>query len=167
MNERRYILLPLSTVAIILATTMKAIVLQGNQQVAYVMDRPEPKLRPDYVLVDVKAVALNPTDWKHVYIDGLNFPGLLSGCDYAGVVVDVGPDCKKVWKKGDRICGVAMGGNELQPEDGAFAEMIVAKSGGQMHMPDSMSFEDAAGLGVAVLTVGQGLYQQMGLRWPR
>ena len=25
-----------------------------------------PKLRDDYILVKVKAVALNPTDWKHV-----------------------------------------------------------------------------------------------------
>lgn len=25
-----------------------------------------PKLRDDYILVKVKTVALNPTDWKHV-----------------------------------------------------------------------------------------------------
>jgi NADPH:quinone reductase-like Zn-dependent oxidoreductase len=25
-----------------------------------------PKLRDDYILVKVKALALNPTDWKHV-----------------------------------------------------------------------------------------------------
>lgn len=25
-----------------------------------------PKLRDDYILVQVKAVALNPTDWKHI-----------------------------------------------------------------------------------------------------
>ena len=145
---------------------MKAIALQGDKKVAYVTDRAEPKLRPDYVLVDVKAVALNPTDWKHVYGDGLNIAGLLSGCDYAGVVADVGPDCQKAWKKGDRICGFAHGGNMLQPEDGAFAEKIVARSGAQMRIPKSMSFEDAAGMGVAALTVGQGLYQEMGLNWP-
>lgn len=25
-----------------------------------------PKLRDDYIIVKVKAIALNPTDWKHV-----------------------------------------------------------------------------------------------------
>jgi NADPH:quinone reductase-like Zn-dependent oxidoreductase len=27
---------------------------------------PVPKLRDDYILVKVAAVALNPTDWKHI-----------------------------------------------------------------------------------------------------
>jgi NADPH:quinone reductase-like Zn-dependent oxidoreductase len=31
-----------------------------------VQEVPAPKLRDDYILVKVKAVALNPTDWKHV-----------------------------------------------------------------------------------------------------
>lgn len=31
---------------------------------AEVQDVPIPKLRDDYVLVKVKAVALNPTDWS-------------------------------------------------------------------------------------------------------
>ena len=84
---------------------MKAVVLQGNKGASVVNDRPTPKLRPDYVLVDTKAVALNPTDWKHREYDATNFPGLLSGCDYAGVVEEVGANVDKPWKKGDRICG--------------------------------------------------------------
>lgn len=31
-----------------------------------VQEVPTPKLRDDYILVKVKAIALNPTDWKHV-----------------------------------------------------------------------------------------------------
>ncbi|RMZ90995.1 hypothetical protein DV736_g1773, partial [Chaetothyriales sp. CBS 134916] len=148
---------------------MKAIVLQGEQagpKVKLVTDRPPPKLRPDYVLVDVKAVALNPTDWKHVHYSGLNHAGHLSGCDFAGIVAEVGPSLSKAWKAGDRIAGLAHGGNELQAEDGAFAEQIVVKAGAQVRIPDTWSFEDAAGLGVAYVTVGQGLYQAMGLNWP-
>jgi hypothetical protein len=34
--------------------------------VVAVEEVPAPKLRDDYILVKVKAVALNPTDWKHV-----------------------------------------------------------------------------------------------------
>jgi NADPH:quinone reductase-like Zn-dependent oxidoreductase len=33
---------------------------------AAVEEVPVPKLRDDYILVKIKAVALNPTDWKHV-----------------------------------------------------------------------------------------------------
>lgn len=102
--------------------TQKAIVLQGEPgQAKLVTDRPLPRHRPGYLLVDVKAVALNPTDWKH--IDGHNAKGSLSGCDYAGVVKETGKGYTKDWKVGDRIAGFAHGGNELEKEDGAFAEV--------------------------------------------
>jgi len=144
--------------------TQKAIVMQGDAKAALVTDRPIPKLRPGYVLVDVKAVALNPTDWKH--IDFLNTPGCLSGCDYAGVVAETGSGYDKRWAKGDRICGFVHGGNEVQKEDGAFAEKIVAKADIQLRIPDRLSFEEAATLGVGVITCGQGLYQALGLNFP-
>lgn len=41
---------------------MKAIKVVGYQK-AEIQDVPVPKLRDDYVLVKVKSVALNPTDW--------------------------------------------------------------------------------------------------------
>ncbi|KIX01354.1 uncharacterized protein Z518_09079 [Rhinocladiella mackenziei CBS 650.93] len=144
---------------------MKAIVMHGEPgRASLVTDRPFPKPRPGYVLVDVKAVALNPTDWKH--IDRINTKGCLSGCDYAGVVAETGSGYSKPWTRGDRICGFVHGGNMLQSEDGAFAERIAVKADIQMRIPDSMSFEDAATLGVGVVTCGQGLFQQMGLNMP-
>ncbi|OAP57186.1 hypothetical protein AYL99_07924 [Fonsecaea erecta] len=144
---------------------MKAIVLEGEPgKASFVTDRPLPKHRPGYILVDTKAVALNPTDWKH--IDWMNRKGLLVGCDYSGVVAETGTGYSKAWKVGDRICGFAHGCNELQPEDGTFAERIAVKADVQMRVPNHMSFEDAATLGVAVVTCGQGLFQQMGLDLP-
>lgn len=102
--------------------TQKAIVLQGEPgQAKLVTDRPWPRHRPGYLLVDVKAVALNPTDWKHV--DYRNTAQCLSGCDYAGVVKETGEGYTKDWKVGDRIAGFSHGGNELEHEDGAFAEV--------------------------------------------
>lgn len=144
---------------------MKAVVMEGEPgKASLVSDRPPPQPRPGYVLVDTKAVALNPTDWKH--IDKINTKGCLSGCDYAGVVAETGTGYSKPWKVGDRICGFVHGGNELQPEDGAFAERIAVKADVQMRIPNKMSFEDAATLGVGVLSCGQGLFQQMGLHLP-
>jgi NADPH:quinone reductase-like Zn-dependent oxidoreductase len=144
---------------------MKAIVMGGEPgKASLVTDRPYPKPRPGYVLVDVRAVALNPTDWKH--IDYINTKGGLSGCDYAGVVTETGSGYDTAWKVGDRIAGFCHGANSLQVEDGSFAERIAVKADVQMHIPDNMSFEDAATLGVGVITCGQGLVQKMGLNWP-
>ncbi|KIX05387.1 uncharacterized protein Z518_06259 [Rhinocladiella mackenziei CBS 650.93] len=137
---------------------MKAIAMHGNEAVVE-KDRPLPKLRDDYVLVKTVAVALNPADWKHVAF-GFAAPDGLLGCDFSGIVEQVGPAVTKAWSKGDRICGVAHGGNFVQPEDGAFAEYIVAKGDVQMKIPDGMSFEQAATISLGAATVGQGLYQQ-------
>jgi NADPH:quinone reductase-like Zn-dependent oxidoreductase len=51
------------------------------------------------------------------------------------------------------------------PEDGAFGEIITAKGDIQIHIPDNMSFEEAATLGVGISTVGQGLYQSISYRY--
>lgn len=123
-----------------------------------------PKLRPDYVLVKISAVALNPTDWKH--IDYLSTPGCTVGCDFAGTVEEVGSDVKKPWKKGDRIAGFTHGVNAVEKEDGCFAQYAVVKGDVQMKIPDNLSFEEASTLGVGVSTVGQGLYQSLGLPLP-
>jgi NADPH:quinone reductase-like Zn-dependent oxidoreductase len=82
------------------------------------------------------------------------------------VVEAVGKDVKKSFKKGDRVCGFVHGGNAVQPEDGAFAEYIVAKGDLQMKIPENMSFQEAATLGVGIITVGQGLYQSLKLAYP-
>jgi NADPH:quinone reductase-like Zn-dependent oxidoreductase len=88
------------------------------------------------------------------------------GCDYSGIVQEVGKNVKKPFKKGDRVCGFVHGANAVQPEDGAFAEYIVAKGDIQMHIPDNLSFQEAATLGVGINTVGQSLYQSLKLALP-
>lgn len=145
-------------------TTQKAIIIASPKQEALVTDRPIPTLRDDYILVKTEAVALNPTDWKHIAFLGV--PGVLVGCDYAGVVEAVGKDVKKPFKKGDRVCGFVHGANAVQPEDGTFAEYIVAKGDIQIHIPDNLSFQEAATLGVGISTVGQALYQSLKLVLP-
>lgn len=145
-------------------STQKAVIVVEPKKDGLVTDRPIPSLRDDYILVKNVSVGLNPTDWKHVAF--LSPPGVLVGCDYAGVVEAVGKDVKKPFKKGDRVCGFVHGGNAVQPEDGAFAEYIVAKGDVQMKIPDNLSFQEAATLGVGIVTVGQGLYQSLELALP-
>jgi NADPH:quinone reductase-like Zn-dependent oxidoreductase len=129
-----------------------------------VIDRPHPKLRDDYILVKTVSVGLNPTDWKHIAF--LAPPGVLVGCDYSGIVEAVGKDVRKKFSKGDRVCGCVHGSNSVQPEDGAFAEYIVAKGDLQIKIPDNLSFQEAATLGGGVTTVGQALYQSLKLALP-
>ncbi|KAH8676757.1 chaperonin 10-like protein [Tricladium varicosporioides] len=123
-----------------------------------------PKLRDDYILVKVKAVALNPTDWKHV--DYLSTEGARIGCDYAGIVEEIGSKVTKDFKKGDRVCGFVHGGNEANHDDGCFGNYTQAKGDIQIKIPENLSFEEAATLGVGITTVGQGLYQSLKLALP-
>ncbi|KAK5993549.1 Trans-enoyl reductase TOXD [Cladobotryum mycophilum] len=147
-----------------MATTQKAIVIQGNGSAKLVNDRPIPKLRDEYILVKTVAVALNPTDWKH--IKGVTDAGPVVGCDYAGIVEEVGSAVTKDFKKGDRICGVTHGSNKVEHEDGSFAEYIVVKAALQIRIPDDISFEEAATFGVGITTVGFSLFQKLGLALP-
>lgn len=88
------------------------------------------------------------------------------GCDYAGVVQAIGPRVKKPFKKGDRVAGFVHGCDAARPNGGAFAEFVIAKGDMQIIIPDSMSFEAAATVGVGLTTVGQNLFQVMEFPFP-
>jgi NADPH:quinone reductase-like Zn-dependent oxidoreductase len=51
-------------------------------------------------------------------------------------------------------------------DNGAFATIVTAKGDVQAKISENISFEDAATLGVGITTVGQGLYQSLGLPLP-
>lgn len=85
---------------------MKAITIKAPGE-AVVEDAPIPKLRDDYILVKTAAVALNPTDWKH--IDNMASPGAIVGCDYSGVVERVGSRVQNGIHPGDRVAGMIHG----------------------------------------------------------
>lgn len=87
-------------------STQSAIVIQedGDEGIAHI---PIPKPKDEWVLVKVKAIALNPTDWKHIDYS-IADPGARVGCDYAGVVEECGNRVTK-FKKGDRIAGFVHG----------------------------------------------------------
>jgi NADPH:quinone reductase-like Zn-dependent oxidoreductase len=85
-------------------TTQKAFVIQslgiGKLVTGYLI----PSLRPDHMLVKVKAVFLNPTDRKH--LDLKPCPGCVSDVEFA-TVVEQSPEGNmlKQWKVGDRVEG--------------------------------------------------------------
>lgn len=71
------------------------------------LEIPIPQVRDDYILVKTVAIALQPTDWTS--LDAVGNPGVLNGCDFAGVVEQAGSKVTK-FKKGDRVAGLSHGG---------------------------------------------------------
>ncbi|VUC30727.1 unnamed protein product [Clonostachys rosea] len=137
---------------------MKAVVIRGSKAVLS-RSRELPKLRQDCLLVRPVAVALNPTDWRHIK-NGRAKDNCILGCDYSGVVESVGAGVKHQWKPGDKIFGSAHGANLVNADDGVFAELACVIGDLQMRKPEFLSFADAATIGLGAGTVGQGLYQK-------
>ncbi|OCK73716.1 oxidoreductase-like protein [Lepidopterella palustris CBS 459.81] len=144
-------------------STNKAIV-HKSAGVAELISAPIPTLRDDYINVKTKAVALNPTDWKSLH--SRTVPGALSGCDYSGIVEEVGKAVTNGLKPGDRVAGFVHGAHKENLQDGTFAEHITAKGDMQIKIAENVTFEEAATLGVGITTVGQGLYQSLCLPLP-
>ncbi|CZR49864.1 uncharacterized protein FPRO_16071 [Fusarium proliferatum ET1] len=144
-------------------TTTKALV-NIRPGHAEVQDIPVPALEPGYIRVKPTAWAINPDDAYHLGLEGdETCAGAVVGTDYAGVVVEVGSGVERDFKVGDRIAG---GVNILRKHDGAFAHLIHVKADIQMKIPDNMSDEDAATQGVALITMGVGIYQHLYLPLP-
>jgi NADPH:quinone reductase-like Zn-dependent oxidoreductase len=84
----------------------RAIVIQGPG-VAAINNVPIPNVCKDFLKIRTQAVALNPSDWKH--IDLRADKGAIVGIDYAGYVEEIGPLVKRRFKIGDRVAGFAHG----------------------------------------------------------
>jgi len=70
------------------------------------------------------------------------------------------------YKPGDRIAGVTHGSNGSGHEDGCFGEYCTVREGVSMKIPESMSDEAAACVGVGVVTLSIALYQGLNAPMP-
>ncbi|KAF2158978.1 hypothetical protein M409DRAFT_30512 [Zasmidium cellare ATCC 36951] len=100
---------------------------------------------PHDVLVRVVAASGNPTDWKmitHFYMEGN-----VIGCDFCGVVVEAGSEA--IHTPGTKICGAVFPYrvDKNNPQNGAFAQWVVADSRQMLALPDGMNECQAAALG--------------------
>ena len=144
----------------------------GSPEVLQYEDAPEPKIRPDQVLVKVKACALNHLD---LFIRG-GLPGLkldmphILGSDASGEVVEVG-ELAGPLKPGDRVllapglscrhCPECVSGNDnacrrygllgyMHP--GVNAEYVAVPGVNAIPIPGELSFEEAAAVPLVFLT---------------
>lgn len=146
---------------------MKALVLESYNNLVY-KDMPEPEYKPNEVLVRVKACGICGSD-IHGFdgSSGRRNPPLIMGHEASGVIVEVGSAVKN-YKVGDRVTfdstvydlddwytlkgkynlsdsRMVLG---VSPKEykrhGAFAEYVVVPEHILYHLPDSVTFEQAA-----------------------
>ena len=138
---------------------MKAVTYEsfGGPEVLQVRDLPDPHVGPDTLVVEVRAVGLNPVDYKvrEGYLEGLidtRFPAV-PAWDVAGVVVQAGLDTPE-FAVGDEVLAYA---RKDEVHGGTLAEKVAVPVRTAARKPAGISFEQAAALPLAGLTALQAL----------
>ena len=131
------------------------------------------QLGPGELRIRTRAIALNPFDGVVQTLGSLvtpwvTYPAIL-GSDVAGEVVAVGASVSSV-RPGDRVLGLALGIDKLanRAAEGAFQKYVILRQEAVTLLPDSMTFEQAAVLPLAIATAACGLFlaDQLGLQPP-
>jgi NADPH:quinone reductase-like Zn-dependent oxidoreductase len=135
---------------------MKAIAYKmfGNTDVLQTVEVSKPVIQSNEVLVRVKAVSINPMDWKirkgeMKLMSGSKFPKH-TGVDFAGIIEDTGISVTNL-KKGDEVFGVVK--NTMK--DGALAEYVAIPSTSVWKKPAAINFVQSASIpivGAAAVT---------------
>jgi len=129
----------------------------GGPEKSVIGDLPDPVPGKNQILVEVKAVSINPVDYKVrrgdlKFLSGSKFPKIV-GSDFAGIVKLV-PEGVAGFAPGDRVYGAL---NVLMGRQGSLAELAVANTNSVRKIPEGISFEQAASLPVAALTALNGI----------
>jgi NADPH:quinone reductase-like Zn-dependent oxidoreductase len=118
---------------------------------------PKPSIKPNQVLVKVKACGINPVDWKSTVYGYFEMPYTL-GTDISGVIEAIGTDVK------DYNVGDAVIGSLNWATQGAFAEYVATETQYLALKPKNLSFEEAAAVPLAALTAWQGLFDKLNVQ---
>ncbi|KXN81198.1 hypothetical protein AN958_05869 [Leucoagaricus sp. SymC.cos] len=116
--------------------------------------RPIPQVAAGEVLVKVKAVGLNPIDWKiqKYAFAPIQYPAIL-GSDIAGEVVAIGEGVRR-YVVGDRVFGAGF----PYPDYAGYQEYCKLKEDFSAKIPESLTYEQASTIPVTLATAHQGLY---------
>jgi len=138
---------------------MKALVCKelGSTDNLVIEEQADPVAGPGQVLVQIHAAGINFPDI--LVIKGLYQvkvePPFIPGNEAAGIVTAVG-DGVKHYKPGDRVM--------IMPEQSAFAELCTVPVERVIPMPESLSFEQAAGFTVTYATSYHALKQSANIQ---
>jgi NADPH:quinone reductase-like Zn-dependent oxidoreductase len=117
-----------------------------------VREMPVPKAGAGEVLIKVRAAGVNPVDWK---VAGGRV-GQVPGTDVSGVIDTLGEGVTG-WKVGEPVLGFAR-------QSGSYAEYAVIPVSSLARKPQSMSFEQAAGVPIAAETAYRALHEAGGIQ---
>ncbi len=127
------------------------------------LDTPKPGKHE--VRVAIKAIGVNPVDWKmrsgvpiRTLVRAIRpFRGprgpIILGVDFAGVVEEVGSEVDGI-TVGQRVVG---GTDFSRGQHGSYADTVIVRGDQVTGLPDSMSFEIAGSLPVAAVTAWMSL----------
>ncbi len=129
----------------------------GGPEVLQIAEIDKPSLKDGQILVEVKASAINPFDWKvrkGLMKDSipLDLP-ITIGSDFAGIVEEV-PAGIEAYKPGDEVYGSA---NVLNGSSGSMAECAAVNTTSVALKPGDLNFTEAA----AIVLVGVSTIQAL------
>jgi L-iditol 2-dehydrogenase len=152
---------------------MKAVVKYGKGKgLVEMREVPEPTIRDDEVLIEIKAVSVCGSD-LHIFHDAHPYwPPVILGHEFSGVIVEVGKEVKD-WKIGDRIvsetrigsCGVCFICQSGFPQvceqkrpygigvNGAYTKYVAGPARLLHHLPENIPFETGAIIEPAAICV--------------
>jgi putative PIG3 family NAD(P)H quinone oxidoreductase len=139
---------------------MKAIIITrpGGPEVLEMQERPKPEPGVGQIRVRVRASALNRADLMQREGTYPVPPGAsadISGMEYAGEVDSLGSSTT-LWKLGDRVMGIIIGGGH--------AEFLCVHEREAMPVPVSISWEEAAAIPEVFITAYDALSNRLMLR---
>lgn len=160
---------------------MRAAVFRQLGEPLTVEDVPEPEPAPGDLVLEVKSCGICGSDLHVSDVPPGLPPGTVMGHEFAGEVVEVGPEAPGGWKVGDRACslpfigcgrcaaclggdGTACAGIQatgLGQIPGAYAERVRVGGLETLRLPDSVDFEQGAT--VEPLAVGLHAVRKSGL----
>ena len=142
-----------------MSQTHQAAILPQKGGPLVVAARATPDPGPKEILIQVKAVAINPVDY---YQRDFGMPPVpiypaVIGNDVAGIVVRVGSKVPDAPSLGARVIAIASSFyQEGSPDHGAFQEYALASYETIAALPERLSFEEGAVLPLASLTALSG-----------
>jgi len=138
--------------------TITAIAVDPSNPKEFTVIHPQISAPADYdLLVDVKAVSINPVDTKvreNLIKNGLEQPRVL-GWDASGVVLAVGSKATG-FKVGDEVW---YAGDITRPGSNSTQQLIDSRI--VSHKPQSMNWAQAAAMPLTTLTAWEGLFERL------
>lgn len=140
---------------------MKAYVLNeaGAVENLLLKEVEKPEIKADEVLVETKAISINPVDVKVRLMDevitmimGTEDRPVILGWDIAGTVVAVGKEVSE-FEVGDKVFGMV----NFPGQGKAYAEYVASPASHMALMPEKVTFEEAAATTLAALIALQVL----------